>query len=99
MPNFPGVRKRVSFTTKDMTFKPPRLADPTQIRVEFGLKHEVPVEFMWPAPGSQIIQDDLGSFHIDLDCDRHGEWACRIESDGLVGVQEVSWYVDESNFE
>lgn len=98
MPNVPGVRKRIDFTTKDDTVEPAILANPTEITVSFGKVGATPTVVVWSGVNNQIVKTATGTFHIDIDCPESGQWAARIETDGLVGATERAWFIDESYF-
>jgi hypothetical protein len=94
---YPGKRARI--TVKDETVDPPALDDPTSLTVRYGVEGDAtPIVKTWPADG-EIVHDGAGLFHIEIVCDAPGTWTVRAEaSNGLVGVDEDSWYVRPSAF-
>lgn len=98
MSDFPGARKRVSWTVTDETTDPPALADPDAMTVLYGKRGELPTEKTYPAD-AEIVHDAEGEFHIDIDCPDLGTYAIDIiATSGVVGATETTWRISRPAF-
>jgi len=95
MANYPGARKRVTFTCTDLAGT---ATDPTALAIEYGPLGGTATTKSWPTDDA-VVKDSAGVFHIDIDCPTAGTWAARaIATGALVAVTEIQWPVSRSAF-
>lgn len=95
MSDYPGVRKRFTFTCSDTAGTP---ADPTTLTVKQRRLYDTPDVLTWPTD-SEIVHDDTGIFHVDLDFPHGGDYAVRAEAAGaLVAAVEVTLTIEAGSF-
>lgn len=95
---YPGTRLRASWTVTDETAEPPALESPTAMTVEYGPKGDDPTVLEYPTD-TEIIEDDEGTFHLDIDCPTRGTWAIRVAAtEGVIAVDEEEWLIRKSAF-
>lgn len=96
MANFPGTRRRVTFTCEN---EAGTAADPTALEVEYRRLYDDPTTKAWPAD-VEVVRASTGVFYIDVDCPDAGTWVARAEATGtLIGATEISWIVETSSFD
>lgn len=98
MTDYPGTRKRASWTVTDETVDPPVLTSPDAMTVTLDRPSGDPGETTYEYPDdAAIIEDAEGTFHMDIDCPVYGRYAIRVAStQGVVGVEEEKWRVHRS---
>jgi hypothetical protein len=87
------VKIRTEFTDAD-TGDP---VDPGTVTVKIKKPDGVIVSHVYP---SNVVKDDTGIYHLDLDITAHGRWFYRWEGSGInAGASESYFQVRESEFD
>lgn len=91
-----GQLVRVSFTFLDSAGAP---QDPTAVYFEFTDPEGTETSYQYGVD-AELVKDDTGDFHVDIDCDTVGTWEYRAYATGTGQTAvEGSFIVKESEFD
>lgn len=90
-----GDRVRVSVRFRDLRGA---LADPTAVTAKTKTPSGTTTSYVY-GTADELVRDDTGRYHLDIDVSASGYWAYRFEGTGdVVAAAEGRFEVDTSEF-